>query len=243
MNRLTVTGGLLVGLVVGAFAAAAVGAQEDTPTPSSVAGAATGGVFGDFKSKLAENLGISDGELDTAIDQTQVDIIDEKLAAGDITQERADALKERIANGEDVPFPFFGDGPRLHLGEPGVGLVESAASVLGMDVADLITELRADKSMNDVAAEKGLSAEDFKAQVLADVKTRLDEKVASGDITQEMADNVYTRLTENVDDLLNNNTFEGRLPFGPHGPGFRSHSEDAEPETGTEDITESSITF
>lgn len=234
MNRFSIAGGLIVGLLVGVFAAAAVGAQESTPTPSTVVGDA-GGIFDDFKSKLAENLGISTDQLDTALDQTQIDIVDEKLANGDITQEQADAIKERIESGENVPFPFFFGGPH-----PGIrmeiGLVDSAAEVLGMDVSDLLTELRDDKSLNDVAAEKGLSADDFKTQLLDNMKAKLDQKVTDGDITQEQADNIYARLSENIDDVLNNNNFEGRLPFGPHRPGPRVFNDDnGQDSGGTED--------
>ena len=57
------------------------------------------GRLGNFVGKLAENLGITQDELETAIDQTQIEIVDEKLADGSIDEDQAAAARERIESG------------------------------------------------------------------------------------------------------------------------------------------------
>ena len=108
--------------------------------------------FSNFLSQLAENLGITEATLEEAIDQTSLEIVDEKEAAGDLTTEQADRIRERIASGEGLPFfGGFGHGRgfghgfggcRLGLGHLGAGLdlplerqFETSVALGGDDVA------------------------------------------------------------------------------------------------------------
>src|SRR5687767_6015473 len=75
-----------------------VAAQSPTPTPTP------GGVADRFVDRLAANLGISSDRLKAAIKDTGTQIVDEKLAAGEITQEQADRAKQRIAEGNGLRF-------------------------------------------------------------------------------------------------------------------------------------------
>ena len=56
------------------------------------------------------------------IDKTNIEVIDEKVAHGSMTQERADAMKERIANGET----FFGVGGGFAVDD---ALIEAARKI------------------------------------------------------------------------------------------------------------------
>lgn len=220
MKRVGIVAGALGALVVGLFAIAAAGAQEATPSPTDVVGEANG-VLGTFKEKLAENLGISEDELDAAMDETQIEMIDDALANGLIDEERAADLKARIENGEDVPFPFLGGRPHPgHFPRIVVGIVDNASDVLGMELDDLAAELRDGKSMADVAQGHGMSVEDFTAGLLEAIKADLDQKAAGGDLPQEKADEIYARLSENIDDIVNRTPGEGHPgPLGEfHGP-------------------------
>ena len=53
--------------------------------------------------------------------------------------------------------------------------------------------------------------------MVAEAKTRLDEKVAAGELTQEEADQKLAELTERITDSVNN----GMPARGDHGPGGR----------------------
>ena len=65
--------------------------------------------FGGFLAKVAAKLGVSEDKLKGAIDEAQVETIDEAVASGRITQEQADRMKERVAEGDSL-LPF--GGPR-----------------------------------------------------------------------------------------------------------------------------------
>ncbi|MHC1781586.1 MAG: hypothetical protein AB9891_02280 [Anaerolineaceae bacterium] len=80
----------------------------------------------------------------------------------------------------------------------GTGLMHDAmvaafAEKLGLSVDDLNARLTAGETMYDIAAEKGLSVEDF-TSLMTDVRaSALDDAVAAGTITQEQADFMKTR--------------------------------------------------
>ncbi|NPV93268.1 MAG: hypothetical protein HPY50_21120 [Firmicutes bacterium] len=67
-----------------------------------------------FISTLAGNLGVTVDELNAALKETQEQILAEKVANGEITQEQADKMAER-----DVSFGFGGPGGPGGHGGPG----------------------------------------------------------------------------------------------------------------------------
>ncbi len=182
--------------------------------------------FSNFVSMLAENLGITEAELQEAIDQTSVDIVDEKEAAGDLTTEQADRLRERIASGERSPFfggfghgrgfgkgfGFFGRG----FGHLGAGL-DDLAPCLGVATADdLRAALTDGQSLAQFGADNGKSRDEVKACVTAPLQERLSQAVADGKIDQAKADEITQRLTERLDDLIDG-TGMGGFHFGKGG--------------------------
>lgn len=160
-----------------------------------------------FLSRVAEKLGITEDQLTTAVKDSQTDIINEKLAAGEITQEQADRMKERVANG-DLRFP--GGGGHHGGGHRGGGLcragakfVDETAKILGVDSSVVADGLAQGKSLAEVAGDNGKTADDLKAGLAAAVKAKLDERVASGDTTQERADAKLAKFNEHVDSVIN----------------------------------------
>jgi uncharacterized protein YidB (DUF937 family) len=188
-----------------------------------------------FLSKVAAKLGIGEDKLKTAVDEAYSETIDEQVAAGQLTQNQADRLKER---GFDLA-PMFGPrGGRFGFG--GVNLMESAATSLGISVDDLMTQLKDGKSLADVAGAQGISVDTLKADLLAQVKTKLDTSVSDGKITQSQADDSYSQTESNIDTIINaTGPFRGGCPPGGPGPGPMSGSSDSAtpgsavgPETG-----------
>jgi len=219
MNRTIIGLGVIAAVTAGLLAIAVAGAQEGTPTPSPGSTQPAHELYrGEFLDKLASNLGVTREKLNQAIDDAANATVDDALANGDITQQRADKLKERIANGDGFA-PFFGPGPGGH--GPGRGhgfffqgdLFKTAADKLGMSEQDLMTELRDGKSLADVAGEKNVSVDDLKAAILAAAKSDLDQKVTDGDITQDKADQIYSTISDHIDDMING---VGPFPGGPH---------------------------
>ncbi len=153
------------------------------------------GPIGTLLAKVADKLGVSEEELQTAFDEARDETIDEKVAEGLLTEEQAERLKERAAEGGFLfPRPSGEGGfhPRQGACQRGTGLViEAAAQVLDMPKDELVEELKDDNSLAKVAEAQGMSVEEFEAALLEQVNVQLDEKVADGTITQEHADRIY----------------------------------------------------
>lgn len=93
--------------------------------------------------------------------------------------------------------------------------VATAAKALGMTEAELTTELKAGKSISDVAKTKKVDLADVKAALVAELKAHFAAEVKSGEHTQAEADAKIAEITANMDTML---TTAG-LPQGPGGHG------------------------
>ena len=124
-----------------------------------------------YLEKLAANLGVDVEKLKDAIKTTNLQVLDEKVADGSVTEEQADKMRERIEEGGAF---FFGMGGRGGHGGPdgmrgpggmhmGAGL-EDLAGFLGVDEATLRAELGT-KSLADIAAMTGAGEETVKSRV------------------------------------------------------------------------------
>jgi hypothetical protein len=175
------------------------------------------------------------------------------VANGDLTQEEADRLKERL---DDLPAgaPWFGFGGkpglkdhhfgfRFHEGGPGFAISagldgEALAGFLGVGEEQLIEELGAEgATLASVAEVHGKSRDELKVFIEGEAKTRLDEAVAADRLTQERADQILENLREHIDQLVDKQfpppgkrgPFFSR-PFGFDGVPDWEEREDATPE-------------
>ncbi len=175
------------------------------------------GRLGDkFIAKTAEKLGISTEELTTAMSNAQVDLIDEAVANGKLTEDEAAKLKERV--NEYGPLSVLGlrhrkDGEGVCLGSKLV--IGAAVDVLQVDRADIVSAVRSGQSLAEIAQSKGMSVEDFTAALLEVVKGKLDAKVADGTLTQELADRAFSAIQGKIGEIVQ---FKGGSGPGPcHG--------------------------
>lgn len=204
-----------VALVVGVGAALAQDAQQENGTS--------------FLDRVAAKLGIDTPRLEQAIRDARNEEIDERVAAGDLTQEQAEALKERL---EDLPADAFG-GPFRHkpgfgfkfsFGPPGVGLCigfdsESLSEFLGITPEQLHEELQAeDATLATVAEAHGKSREELRSFIEGEQKAKLDEAVEAGKITQERADELLADMRERIDELIDRAFALPPKPFFHDGP-------------------------
>ncbi len=155
-----------------------------------------------FLSRLAENLGITEAKLQEAIDQTSVDIVNEKEAAGDLTEEQAAQIRERIESGEGLPFfgRFQFDFSK-GFGRPGVAS-DAVADFLGISVDDLRTARADAQSLAQIAEANGVSRADLIAFLAGQTEQQLAEKVEEGKLDQARADEILLRFQEGVDDFV-----------------------------------------
>jgi len=235
MNRRTWTVALAGALVAAVVGIGAVMAQEDDGSGQT------------FLDRVAAKLGIGSDQLERAIRDARTDQINEAVQNGNLTQEQADALIERL---DEAPLLFdhpgrggfgrgdfafgLGRGPGLH-GLCGVA-GEELAAFLGIDAEQLREELRAEgATLATVAEAHGKTRDELKAFISQSARARLDERVADGDITQDRADEIMATLEERLDAAIDRELpFPGkfRFRFGPNGDDG-AHDGGAEEQAGT----------
>jgi len=206
-----------IAMLVAVLGIAAVGvaafAQGDTGTSDSPFDYVT-----KFKEALAGILGISVDEYDAAVDKAEQQVVDQAVSEGLLTEEQAEQLQSRLdrASAGAGLGRAFGKMDRGLGGVSGVSLRSVAADKLGMELADLLAELENGKTIAALAEEKGVDAQAIVDAYLAQVKEKLNEKVAAGDLTQAQADTqleqATTRATEKLD-----STWQGHESGGRHG--------------------------
>jgi len=147
--------------------------------------------------------------------------INEAVTAGTITQERADQVISNLEAAVDrllsadlklLPDNMGGQGGMAQ----GGGLPAAVAEATGLTVEEVRAEITAGKTLADVLTSKDISVDTFVEDRLAQEKTHLDERVASGDISQAIADArlelARVELTERL-----NGAFELKGPLGRDG--------------------------
>jgi hypothetical protein len=160
--------------------------------------------------------------------------VDAAVAAGDLTEERAAAARERIEAYDGSGCGFFGHGIGLERGfAHGVGrgflggdVFEAAADALGIESSELIGQLRDAGSLEALAEELGVDYQTVTSSVLAAVQADLDAAVDEG-LSEERADGALERLTTWLDEGGEVGGLRGHHRFGPWGD-----REDDEVESG-----------
>ena len=155
----------------------------------------------------AGRLGTTSDELRDALGAALDAQLDEAVKDGRLTQEQADEIKQRRReSGTVLGFRGGHDGPggrghHVRGGPHGIGLFEDLAEALGISERQLADRLRAGRTLAQIARAEGKSAAEVKQAVRAAERTRLQQAVKDGDLTQEQADEMLEHLDEHLDRL------------------------------------------
>jgi hypothetical protein len=234
LKTLGIAGGFVAAaLVGGTLISVAFAAPSSSVSRSSAAELADKAAYCDtWQKAFADELGVSVDDLLPAAKAASIAAIDAAVAAGDLTEERATALKAKIdaaeANGcRFLGHPFFGGGhgPKLHIG--GGELLTAAADALGVTPGELKQSLRTGDSLKDVATAQGKSYDAVSKAIHDAAKTELDAAVTDG-LDQARADEILSQLDEAL--------ASGDFPqFGPgRGHWFRGLGHDDANESSEE---------
>ena len=211
MRSLLIAAAAVAVLALGALAigGAATSAQEGD------------GPIGTFLGKVADKLGVGEDQLKDAVKDAQLEMIDEAVVDGRLTEEQAERLRERAEEGGLMfPPPDGRHKPRPGVCQRAVLFVqEAAAEVLEVPVGQVEEELKQGKSLAEIAEDQEMGVEEFTEAMLAQVQVQLDELVSDGKLTEEQAERIFQKTEEHIDRIVN---AEPR-PQGPcpprHGPG------------------------
>jgi hypothetical protein len=141
-------------------------------------------------------------DLISAIVAAQKTNLDNEKAAGWITADQETALLTQYQN---ALTDLVNNGPSVPpSGKNGGGLLQTAATFLGMSVSDLLSDLKSGKSLADEAKAKGKSVDDLVTALLAPTKTNLDQAVSDGKITSAQETAIVNKATTALTNLVNN---------------------------------------
>lgn len=181
--------------------------------------AVAGGVLGSDKEKeafladAAKRLDVTPAQLEAALKGAYDARIDAAVAAGKITKEQGEAMKQRARAGG---LPGFGGGRHGGPGGHRGAKLEGAATYLGLTEAQLRAELESGKTLAEVAKDQGRSVDGLKATLKAEIEKQLDAAVEAGRLTQMQAEEKLSRMSDRLDDIVNGAAHAG----GHHGRGW-----------------------
>lgn len=205
---------LLVLLVAGAALAQAA------PTPTANQNGTSYGQY--FLDRLAAALGVTRDQLNAAGKKAAGETIDKQAQDGRLTADQATQRKQNLEqNGTDGWFGFGkgfdgrggfeGKGPRG--GFPvGNAYTQGVAKALGLSVEELPAQLKAGKTVANLATEKNVAADKIKSEVVATVTAAVDQAVKDGKLTAEQATKIKEQLSGTAADQ-----FLRQGGFGMHG--------------------------
>lgn len=184
-------------LVGGTLISSALATDEATDADSTPS---TNVVYCDvFMETLASELGTTRDALVAAGQTAANATIDAAVEAGQLDEERAEQLRERVAGADNgCAWLRDGFGRGFAHGFLRGDVLEAAADALGLESAELMGELRDAGSLQAVAEAQGASYDEIKASVLAAIEADLDAAVAEG-LPQERADAAVERITTWLD--------------------------------------------
>jgi len=233
---------ILAAMVGGTLIGSTLATEETTDDGTSTDASAYCDTFMDA---LAAELGTSRDELTAAGRAAANATVDAAVAAGDIDEDRAETLRERIADADGTGCAWFGHGSARGFeigfergairGFLGAGVLDAAADALGIESSELFDELRDGGSLEALAETHGTSYDELKATILGAVQAELETAVQDG-TSQERADAVLDRLTEWLDGGGELGELRpGRGHFGPGRGGFGPWGHDDSNDTDAEE--------
>jgi hypothetical protein len=146
-------------------------------------------------------------DLISAIVAAQKTNLDNEKAAGWITADQETAI---LAQYTDAVTELVNNGPPVPRAGQAGGLLQTAATFLGVSASDLKSDLQSGKSLADVAKAQGKSVDDLVTALLAPAKKNLDQAVTDGKITQAQETAILGKMTTGLTNLVNNTK-----PSGP----------------------------
>ncbi len=189
--------------------------------------------------ELAQAKGVSQDAVKQAIANAEKAEVDAAVAAGRLTADQATQAKQQIdqrvaALDLTKPGLGFGRGPALGGGPVGpkggkggpggiggVDMLGAVAQALGMTTQDLTAQLRAGKTLAELAQAKGVSQDAVKQAIANAKKAEVDAAVTAGRLTADQAAQAKQRIDQEVAalDLTKPGLGFGRGPefHGPRG--------------------------
>jgi hypothetical protein len=227
-------------IVIAALALGVAGLGGTALASSSSAGTT-------FFDDVARHLGITPAKLQTAINQAEVDRLNQLVKQGKLTKAQAGAIEKGMKQHHGVPFGPFGGtfgtpfgGPRpfgnhhfrghgdampFFFGSP-MGSLLAAAKYLGVSPQALGGDLRSGKTLAEIAKAKEKSVSGLEKAILAASKKQFDSAVKAKKLTATDESMFLKGLSSRIDTLVTKGFrfgFGGPMHFGWDGDHHQDH--------------------
>lgn len=150
---------------------------------------------------LAGELGVETEAIAPAARSAATSVIDSMVANGDLPSDVGERITERLATQEGTPCALLGG--RFHHAprhaarvELRSGMLDAAATALGLERDGLRDEMAGGTSLREVAEAEGVEYAAVSEAVLASARADLDAAVAAGRLEREHADSIEQRIEE-----------------------------------------------
>lgn len=188
----------------------------------------------DFAKKVAANLNVTTDQLGAAVKKAKLQGVDEAQAAGKLTADQAQKIKDRInspteglCGGLGIGIAVGGPGFPGGMGFPGgaIGLhddamTKAAAAYFGLSTDQFMQDLKDKGSLQGVAAKYTKDTADGKAGLEKALENALRQQLKDRGVDQAKIDQKASDFKQNFDSYYTAKfILDG--PFGPGGhPGF-----------------------
>jgi hypothetical protein len=177
-------------------------------------------------SDAAARLDVDADELRSALSEAQLAQIDKAVEEGELSEDAAEAVKQRMqASGLVLGFPGPPGDRVVHMlhgpfgpGPGGPPVFESIAEELGISVERLHRQLMSGKSMSQIAEANGKTLADVKSVAKQALEDEISEGLEDGRLTEEQADRLREDLPAMLERFMRGPRFRGRagaLPLPP----------------------------
>lgn len=216
--RRLIAGGVAVAMLAGGGAAFAAGGSHATSRGAgfrAVVGAVTSylGVSaqqlqadlaaGQTLAQIAAAQGKTVSGLEQTIESAVKSQLDQAVTAGKITAQQEQMVLSRLQARLNTLVTSAHPGVLVRYGMRRAALVRVAASYIGISADQLRAQLKAGKTLAQIATAQGKTVAGLEQAITAAVKARLDKAVAAGRITSTQEQQTLNRLAGHLDTLVN----------------------------------------
>ena len=153
---------------------------------------------GRYEELLAQKLGITVERLREAQKAARDQMIDDAVADGQLTQEQAARLKSKDV-GAARGLALGRGGALLHA----LNAVRGAgAEAIGVPREELSQELRAGKSLAEIAGENNIDRDDLEERLRKSLGAAIDKAEAEGHVTADQASRLKQAVDQRIDEII-----------------------------------------
>lgn len=188
-------GALATGAVLATFAGGALaqtaGSSPKAPSPAPVTTSAG------FWADVAQHLHLPPTVLHQALDAAEADRLHALVSAGKLTAKQAQSLLARLQSSPRWPQLRWG-----HPRRPLTLLWRRAAAYLGLSVPALRQDLQQGKTLAQLAAAQGKTAQGLEQFLVQPLAQHLASRVQAGKMTPQQEQRILTRMEHRLQTLI-----------------------------------------